>query len=139
MKTLTTLIKLHKQQLDALRRSMSALETSKAKFLHSIENLKEELERETKLAQESADMGRFFGDFAKAIRLKEETYRADIAKLDTQMEELREEIRLKFSELKKFEIAREHRLSDEKATKTRREGEQLDEIAAQQFMRKQEP
>ncbi len=138
MKTLNTLIKYHKQQLDELRRALTALENKKASLLEAIEKLKGELLREIEIAKEQPEMSHFFGDFAQRIRVREETFRSEIAVLDQQMETMREGVRIKFGELKTFEIAKENHLKREKEKRGKREMEQMDEIALQQFMRKEE-
>ena len=139
MKSLKTLIKLNKQQLDALRRSLVALEGQKANLDASIERLKAEVQAETRLAQSNVELARYFGAFTKAAQQKEADIRTEMAKLDKQMDTLREEIRGKFSELKTFEIALERQKEREKEKQAKQEAEQLDEIAMQQFVRKGEP
>lgn len=138
MKSILTLIKYHKQQLDALRRELAGLETQKSRLLLAIDGLRQELARELEIAGKNSEMSQFFGGFSQRIQEREELIRAEIAKLDAQMTELRERIREKFGELKTFEIARDQFIEREKKKLATREALALDEVAIQQFVRKEE-
>ncbi len=138
MKGLTTLIKLSKRTLDELRRKMTALENQKAQLEQAIINLKLEVEMEMATAAKRPEMGAFFGGFTKRMKQREFDLRAEIAKIEKQMEVLAEEITIAYAELKKYEIALENAQAREREKMARRETELLDEIAGQQHYRKQE-
>lgn len=137
MRSLRTLIKLHKQTLDQLRRALAVLESQKAQLQQAIVRLKEELQHELALAGKTPELGAFFGDFAKRVRAREEALVMEIRKLDEQMNELREKIRIEFGEQKKYEIALEQRMQARRAKQNKLEQELLDEIALQQHGRKE--
>src|SRR5579871_4540831 len=99
MKTLTTLIKLHKRNLDELRRRMASLENQKTQLQLLIIKLQEELAQEIKLAGSHPEMAHFFGGFAKRIQRRQDEVTAEIRSLDQQMKVLSEEIAAAFSEL----------------------------------------
>lgn len=137
MKGLDTLIKLHKRKLDELRRQVVSLETQKAQLLALSAKIQQELENEIDLAGKQPEMGKFFGDFAKRIKKRQENIAIEVKSLDKQMDALRQEITAEFSEQKKYEIAKENaRLRDQEEA-NRKETNMLDEVAADQYRRKQ--
>jgi uncharacterized coiled-coil DUF342 family protein len=136
MKTLNTLIRLHKRTLDELRRNMAALEGQKDKLHQSIKSLQNELEKEVKLAGMQAEMANFFGEFAKRIRGRQDMLHGEIKNIDVKIAELNKEIFGEFTELKKYEIARENLKQRMAEEEKRKETLMLDEIAAQQFQRR---
>jgi flagellar export protein FliJ len=136
MKTLDTLIRLHKRTLDELRRNMAALENQKAQLRQAIQVLQKEMEKEIALAGEQPEMANFFGEFAKRIKNRQEVIYQEIAAIDAKISNLNNEIFAAFTELKKYEIARENAKLKAKAEENRKETLMLDEIAAQQFQKK---
>jgi chromosome segregation ATPase len=142
MKSFDTLIRLHKRTLDELRRQMVSLETQKQQLEFAIERLQQELENEVRLAgevtRETPEMANFFGEFAKRIKLRQDLLREEICTLDAQILKLNEEIFDAFTELKKMEIARDNAKQRAKENAARKEAIDLDDIAVQQYIRKQD-
>lgn len=136
MKTLDTLIRLHKRKLDELRRNMVALENQKVQLQQAIKNLQQELENEVKLAGKQPEMANFFGEFAKRIKNRQENLRQEIVALDVKINNLNKEIFEAFTELKKYEIAKENAKLRQREEANRKETIMLDEIASQQYQRK---
>ena len=136
MKTLNTLIRLHKRNLDELRRSMVALESQKDQLIQTIEASQRELEREVDLAKNTPEMSSFFGEFAKRIKNRQEKIHKEIQAIDKKITELNNTMAQEFTELKKFEIALENAKNRIKTEEIRKETLMLDEIAAQQFHNK---
>ena len=138
MKGLSTLIKLHKRTLDELRRQMLSLENQKAQLQQASANLNKELQDEMQAAKKQADMSGFFGGFAKRIQKRQEEIAKEIRSLDQQMAKLNNEITEAYAEVKKYEIAQENAKRREAEEEKRKETIAMDEIAGQQFRRKQE-
>ena len=138
MKGLLTLIKLHRRQLDQLRRQQAEKETQKEQLHDVLTRMIEELEHERQLAYENVEMSQFFGGYAKRIKERQEIVMKEIMKLDKEIRELALEITEKFSELKKFEIARDNRLKRMKDEAERKERIMMDDIAIQGHSRKEE-
>ena len=132
MKGLATLIRLHKRNLDELRRDMVRLENEKSQLEQAIINLQAELDREMELAETSLEMASFFGEFAKRIKNRQEILRGEIQQVDKKIAKLNDEIFVEFAEVKKFEIALEMKKSQKAEAEKRKETIMLDEIAAQQ-------
>jgi len=137
MKALNTLIRIHKRNLDELRRNMVALENQKAKLEQAIIILHQELDKEIALASTQPEMSNFFGEFAKRIKGRQETLRQEIIAINIKIKTLNDDIFAEFTEIKKFEIARENKKTRLKDAENRKETLMLDEIASQQFQKKQ--
>lgn len=137
MKTLDTLIRLHKRTLDELRRNMVSLENQKSQLQQAIVNLHKDLEKEMQLAGKQPEMSNFFGEFAKRIKTRQESLHGEIHSLDVKITELNNKIFEAFTELKKYEIAKENAKQREREAENRKETIMLDEIATQQFLKKQ--
>ncbi len=119
-----------------MRRNMAALEGQKEQLHQSIKSLQNELEKEMKLAGLQAEMANFFGEFAKRIRGRQDMLHGEIKNIDVKIAELNKEIFAEFTELKKYEIARENLKQKMAEEEKRKETLMLDEIAAQQFQRR---
>lgn len=138
MKTLTTLIRLSKRALDALRKKQVALENQKMQLQEAIKRLAAELATEQKLAEKSPEMGSFYGGFSKRIQMRQNEIRQEISRIDAQLVALSEEIMIAFSDLKKYEIALDNKKAKIKAEETRKETIAMDEVAVTRFIRQQE-
>lgn len=137
-KGLGTLIKLSKRALDELRRKLGSLENQKAQLQQAIVNLRQEVERELQAAMRQPEMGQFFGEYSKRARARQADLEKEIARLDKEMDTLRDTIAAAFAEQKKYEIALENHKRREKEEQQRRENEIMDEIAGQQHQRRQD-
>lgn len=136
MKGLDTLIKLHKRTLDELRRQIGSVENQKQQLIHLSRKLDEDLKQEMEMASQRADVSQFFGGFAKRIQKRQREIAQEIKTLDKKLDALTEAARVAFSEVKKFEIAKEKSVTRAKKEAARKEGSELDEIAGQQDSRK---
>ena len=67
IKTLNTLIKVHKQQVDALRRKMVALEEERHQLEMLADKLRAEREREMQLILKEPDFAGFFGSYSTHV------------------------------------------------------------------------
>ncbi len=136
MKGITTLIKLNRRKLDALRRQMMSLEKQKQDFRDLIVALQEELAKELELSGQQPEMAHFYGDFADRIRKRQEKAVLEIMELDKKMLVLSREIAEAFTEVKKFEIHQENTKKKAEIELLRQETAMLDDIAAIQHRRK---
>lgn len=138
IKAVKTLIRLHKRELDELRRRLGSLQNQKDQLLQASQRLDADLADEQRRAESMPEMAAFMGQYAQRIRERKERIAAEVAKLDEQMRVLSEDIAVKFSELKKYEIVRENWEKREREMAEKKESAQLDEVALQQFIRQTE-
>lgn len=137
MKGIATLIRLAKRELDELKRKQVALETQKDQLLKAIAKLHSDLQNEMKVAAKTQEMASFYGGFAKRMKAREDDIRAEIKKIEEELLQLAEQIMLAFTDLKKYEIAQENDKQRKRAEENRKETIMLDDIASNQFIRKQ--
>ena len=138
MKTLNTLVKIHQQKLDAIRRNLVSLESQRAQLLALSKNLEKELAKEIGLAEQNSELAGFFGDYITRIRERQERVTREVAELDGQVDTVRAAIRLEYSEQLKYEQILEAKLKEKRAAEERKEAIELDEIASDQHQRKEE-
>lgn len=136
MKGIHTLIKMHQRQLDELRRRLVQLEEQKQQLIELATKLHHELMEERQLAAESPMMSSYMGDFEKRVAKRQLGIAQEVVKLDVEMQQLSAAIAESFGELKKYEITRDNDMAREQAKADLREQNMLDEVAIQQFTRK---
>lgn len=128
MKQLATLIRLQKRELDGLRQKMTRLEDKREHYIAQIEALTQALMDEYKLAEELPDMRAFFGDFSGSIKKRQKILAVHVVQVETQIQQLIPEIQTQFSELKKYEIAKERAEAAQALEERRKEQKEMDEV-----------
>ena len=128
MKTLDTLIRVHKQVLDEKRVRLAAIEIERDRLHTAIDGLATEFAAEKAAAASSLDAARTFPAYAVGIRKRQQEYEQAIADLAPQVAQAAEAVAEAYRELKKYEISRELRLERENALEARREQARLDEV-----------
>jgi len=135
VKSLNTLIKLQKRQIDVLRREISLLQDERNKLQEASEKLRQEYARESELLQNDLSMASFFATYSHCTKLRMATLGDEIFKLDGEIEAKTDIVREQFGEQKKYEIALQN------AKKRIFEAEKhllqktFDEVASQSYFR----
>lgn len=138
MKTLKTLVKIHKQKLDGFRRSLVSLESQKAQLQALHRNLEHELASELKLADQSAELSGLFGNYIKRVRERQERVLREIAEIDVKIDATRGAIRIEYGEQLKYEQMLERKMLEQKKAREHKEALMLDDIAATQHSRRED-
>lgn len=138
MKSLKTLIRLHKQQLDALRQELGQWQDRRQRFVQASETLAGQLRHELQVASDYPEMTNFFGQFSKHIEEQQENIKQQIMRVDRQIGILQEQILQAFGEVKKYEIALEVQREEKRQREERLEQAMLDEIGSQRHLREAE-
>ncbi len=133
MKSLTTLIRLQKREIDALRQEMAALEFKRDAFVDNINTLDQELVQEYEAADVLVEMRGFFGDFSDAIKSRRGALTEKLMEVERQIQSLSIDISNQYAELKKYDIAYERYLEELKRQEEDRERKELDEIGLRKF------
>ncbi len=133
MKSLKTLIRMHKRELDRLRREVALIESKRDDLIGAVQRMQDELLHELATADELGEMRGFFGNFSDAIKRRQKEVAVRIVKLEQQIQEQQIEIQSRFAEMKKFEIAYERHLLREAQAKAKKEQQQLDEVGLRKF------
>tara|TARA_B100001123_G_scaffold428622_1_gene545874 strand:- start:435 stop:854 length:420 start_codon:yes stop_codon:yes gene_type:complete len=137
MKSLATLIRLKQRDLDRSRQRLSRLEGQRDQLIAQIGKLTDELTNEYHLSAELADLRGFFGDYADSIKVKQKALAQKVVKTEMQIQEVITEIQVQFAEVKKYELALERFLEEEKRKRKQREQAQMDELGIRNHLFKE--
>lgn len=138
MNGIHTLIKLHQRELDTLRRQLLEAEEQRGQLLQLATQLHKELLEERGIAAEMPHAAAYMAEFEKRMQKRQLAIAQEIIALDKRLAELSAAIVESFGELKKYEITRDAQAARAKATADRREQGMLDEVAIQQFSRRED-
>lgn len=129
-RTLETLIRLNRFEVDEKRRALQALLDREAEIQATIRRLDAELKAEQEAAArpEAAELGAVYGAFAAAAKTRKAEQLERLADLYPEIEAARADLAEAFAGLKKYEIAKRNRDEAEAADAARREGIELDEM-----------
>jgi len=129
MRPFDTLIELSENDLDDKRKELAALEEALAEAQARRVAIDEELAREQQLVAQDSDMGFAYGAFANHLIQRREQADAALAAASEAVEAAREVVREAFAELRRYEIAHEARLEQERKKQAAKDQMELDEIA----------
>jgi flagellar export protein FliJ len=134
MKSLTTLIKLYRKQLDDKRIELVREQETLDELNKILIYIREEIRQEKNVAEKSS-VGRysFPGYIGQAVG-SERRIANLIAEQENKIEAIRDAIAEQFSELKKYEILLEVKQSNAAKEEARLEQIELDEIATNSFL-----
>ena len=137
MKTLLTLIRLKKEDVDKLQKELSAIQERHRKLQEEYEGLAIELARETVVASKFPENAQGFGMFAKRTIERQKILLKNIDMLQEAIDKKRDELLVEFGEQKKFEIALDQQKLAALNEAKRRESIKMNEVAARIFARKE--
>jgi flagellar export protein FliJ len=133
MKVLKTLIKLNKNKLDKILRDLDRAESEKVRLEKKQQIIEEETGREIQkfsTTEYAYMLDRYMQNSRKTIK----RIRAEIDQLLPIIEVLKIELRVQYSELKKFEIAFENKKKQEQEKQKKIEDKLLDEFSTNKFI-----
>ena len=133
MKSLKTLIKIHKKASDELGAEISKYELEKQKHLNSIDELNENLKSEIELFKDLQEFSLSLALYKENINKQKEEYESKISDLDVKIVDLRDELRVEFIALKKFEKILENRMKQLKYEQEKKAEEEASENAIMKY------
>ncbi|MBU6474701.1 MAG: hypothetical protein KGL10_09275 [Alphaproteobacteria bacterium] len=137
MADLSTLIRLHKHELDEKRQALAALYAAAAELERRRRELDRSFEREKEMALGSGDVNYTFAGYAQKVRQQQAETDAQKAALERQIEAAKDSMMETFSELKKYEMTQAERDRLEAEERALKETRELDEIGLESFRRKE--
>ncbi|WP_119459848.1 flagellar FliJ family protein [Rhodospirillaceae bacterium SYSU D60014] len=137
MSAIEQLIRLHRWKLDEKRRRGADLERLADRFRRDMEQLKAELRREQEAAASSIELQRSLPGYASAIRNRCARLETSAREVESELEEVREEIAEAYREMKRYEQALSSREARRQAVLRRREQIASDEIGLSIYRRRQ--
>jgi flagellar export protein FliJ len=129
MRALATLIRMRREALDERRQRLSAFETRLAALEREGERLEAQVRHEQEVAGQAGEVLFAYQGFATRVIIERERLAQARAAFEDQIVAAREDLAVAFSELKKFEVARDQRRRREHVARTRAEQKEFDEIA----------
>tara|TARA_R110002167_G_scaffold102519_4_gene265897 strand:+ start:305 stop:748 length:444 start_codon:yes stop_codon:yes gene_type:complete len=123
-----TLIRLHRWQLDELRRRLAPLESEREILVKRGLSLLESLDRERHAVAAGNGTPADLQSFKDRVMFEHERIGEQLARIEQSVEQLREQMAEAFQDVKKFEITEERRRANEHREMLRRDQLQLDEI-----------
>lgn len=138
MKSLKTLIRIRKWELDEKRRALKIIQDKEAEIELKQAILEAELEAERTANIEEAAASFNFAAYANAAAKQQKNLTQKLKALEPKLAAAMEEIRTAFEELKKIEKTEENRKALEAEEQAKKEAEQMNEIALTQFRRRED-
>lgn len=136
MKSLATLLKLARQDLDALRRALAAELGRERDCAERTKGHEQTIESEQKMAQRDYESTRAYGGYAIAALAMRKALAAEREAIEHEVERLRALIVAAHAETRKFERLLELDAARRGAERQTRELAQLDEMATQRHSRR---
>ena len=136
MKTLKTLIRLKKDEVDGLKKELAQIEERQRILLDEHADLANQLENEAAVAAEFPEIAASFAAFAKRTVTRQKNLMKTIQILQAAIDKKRDELLVEFGELKKFEIALDQQQIAAFNESKRRDSIAMDEVAIRGFVRK---
>ncbi len=139
MADLDPLVRYRKHGVDEKRRILAELYQQAEKLERQKTAIEEQVEEETKLAEgmATAEASAYLGRYLEGARTKIETLNGHIRQMEIRIAVAQEDMRTAFAEMKKVEITQRNRKDKEKAAEKKKEDQELDEVAIENYRRRQ--
>lgn len=129
---LETLIKRTKHRMDRIQKELSEQQAAYNQTRDKIDDLKGSVTRERQLGSKSPELALSLGEYVKVAQHQIDLYSYQLTQITTSLEATRKRLMVEFAELKRYEIAYEAHLAQERAHRDHLERQELDEIAGVQ-------
>ncbi len=136
MKSMTTLLRVKQREMDALKRQQGVLEAQREEVSNIMKGLENQLASERKAAEQMPDMAHFFGDYSASIKKQQLMMMTHLRQVDHQLEQLSVQLRERFSEMKKYELALANFTKRNAAKAAAQAQQEMDEIGIRGYVRK---
>ena len=139
MADLSSLIRLHKHELDEKQRQISLMYDEMKKIEDFRDRVLKLRQDELDAASENPDMVSYtLQGFLEKSKAQEEQINNHLYQMNHKIEVLRDDMLETFAELKKYELTQEQREKVEEQERKLKEGRMFDDIAIRGFMRQQD-
>ncbi len=133
MKTLLILIKLKKQELDQIKKLITALDLEKSQINIALDNLKTDLKLQQQAVQANADISYSYNNYALFNNQKQQQLLAEIISIEQKNQTLQQQLYELFIELKRYEIILADKEKNIILQQNKQEQNELDEMMIQRF------
>jgi len=128
MKSLNSLIRLHKRQIDVIASKISKAEDAKAALENKVTQIAEEVEREMQSCRDNSTYSYMLDKYLQNANKKKGDLESQIRLAESNIANLREQLFDQFAEMKKFELAKKHKELEILKKQMALEVKQLDEF-----------
>lgn len=135
---LRALIRYHRWRLDEKQRALAALRTREDEVVARAQALEDQIKAEQRAARDTFEVSFGYAGFARAALVRREQLARTLADIRAQLAAAAEDLAETFQEVKRYELAQEERVLQEKARIRHKEAELLDETAGVGFRRRQQ-
>lgn len=136
--SLQTLARMHRWDLDQLRREAGALQRQRAELVERDLGLAARIEQERQVAAGAGEYADF-GVFAQGIKEQRRRIAGSVAELDAVLDVMQERIMAAYQEMKRYETLEERLRERARKRAAQREQAQLDEIGLTVHRRRPSP
>lgn len=137
MKSRQALIRLHKWQVDDIRRRLGELEVMRRDFEDKRTELEATLSDERRIGETSPIGAYAYPSFAKAMTERRQKLEESIKNIEQEIESTKASLGDAYHELKKIEVLEENSKKKQRADKTRRDQAEVDEVAIKNYQRRE--
>ncbi len=137
MKSRQALIRLHKWQVDDIRRRLGELEVMRRDFEDKRTELEATLADERRIGETSPIGAYAYPSFAKAMTERRQKLEESIKNIEREIESTKAALGDAYRELKKIEVLEENSKKKQRAEKTRREQAEVDDVAIKAYQRRE--
>jgi flagellar export protein FliJ len=139
MRSRESIIRLQRFRVDEARRKVQSLEGMKAELEKKGLELEVTVAAEQRRAIED-EIGRYaYPGFARAINARRDNILKSIEAIEAQIAAAQEELNAAYQNLKKFELAEEGRVREEKTRRNRRQQNEADDLTLTRFVNTRVP
>jgi flagellar protein FliJ len=136
MRTLETLIRLHRYRLDERRRDLAELERLRDELLVQRDKLEASVRAEQETAKQVECGAYAYSGFALGVIARREKLATSLADIDTRIAVARNEVQAAFQELKRYELQLAAREKKQRQEEDRRRQTQIDEVSLEMHRRR---
>ncbi len=136
MRTLSTLIKMHRHALDEKRRALTDLENLRADLIGQRDKLDADLVREQDVAKQTESGAFAYAGFHQGYLQRRDRLMVSLAELETRIAAAQEEVSIAYQDVKRHEIALAARQRKQREDEDRRAQNTLDEISLDMHRRR---
>ena len=129
MKSLKTLIKLAKDEVDKRRKELAEIEARQQKLMEEHANISVQIKKEGEAVKEFPECAITYAKFLQKSLKRQEDIMRTIKQLQLAADKKRQELQEAFGEQKKLEIVLERKIEEQYKAQLKHEQLQLDEIA----------
>ncbi len=138
MGDLRALIRFHRWQLDEKQRVLAELYNNEEQILSEAAQLEESIKAEQRLARDHFEISFGYAGFAQAALGRRARFAQALEDIRVQIAKASDDLAETYQDVKRYELAQEERVRQDKEKQRHKENEMLDETAMTGFRRRQQ-